>query len=149
MQKGTPLSSPAITKSEILHRHHHDTHQSLWDRIGVAGSALCIVHCISTPLLLGYLSAAGLGFLAHELFHQVFAIALLAVAIFAFLPGYRLHRRKGIVLSAALGVFLLIAAGFSPIHDLPYTEHGLTLLGSILLVGAHLSNRRCQTSCHH
>ncbi len=143
------MSSQAITKPAPLEEHIHGDRQSLWDRIGVAGSALCMVHCISTPLLLGYLSTIGLGFFAHELFHQAFAVILLVVAILAFLPGYRAHRRKGIVLAAGAGVSLLIIGGFIHIESLPsYAEHILTVIGSILLVGAHFFNRRCQRSCH-
>lgn len=149
MREEHPLSSQAIIKPAPHEGHNHVVRQSLWDRIGVAGSALCMVHCISTPLLLGYLSTIGLGFFAHELFHQVFAVALLAVAIFAFLPGYRAHKRKGIILAAGVGVTLLIAGGFLHFESLPsFAEHILTVIGSVLLVSAHFFNRRCQSTCH-
>ncbi len=150
MREEYPLSSQAITKSAPMKEHVHGERQSLWDRVGVVGSALCMVHCISTPLLLGYLSTIGLGFFAHELFHQVFAVVLLVVAALAFLPGYRTHKRKDIVLAAGAGVTLLIVGGFLHIESLPsFAEHSLTVIGSILLVGAHFFNRRCQDTCHH
>lgn len=149
MHEEHPLSSPAIIKSTPMEEHVHGERQSLWDRIGVAGSALCMIHCISTPLLIGYLSTIGLGFFAHEIFHQIFAVILLTVAILAFLPGYRAHKRKDIVLAAGVGVTLLIVGGFLHIESLPsFAEHILTIIGSILLVGAHIFNRRCQGTCH-
>lgn len=114
----------------------------------MAGSLLCVLHCVSTPLLIGYLSTVGLGFLGQEIFHQVLAVALLAVAVFAFLPGYRMHRRTSIVVTGVLGIFLLLTAGFAPEGLLPaYADVTLTIAGSVLLVTAHVFNRRCNDAC--
>ena len=86
-------------------------HQPIWDRLGILGSALCLIHCAVTPLFIGYLSAAGLGFLGSEIVHKFLAAPLLVIALLAFWPGYRTHQNR-------------------------------TVIGSVLLIGAHTANWR-------
>jgi hypothetical protein len=133
-------------KIEVIEKSNEPV--GFWDRLGVIASALCLLHCLLTPLVLGFLTARGLGFLGEEIFHQVLAIGLVFVAIFAFAPAFRQHRRWGIITAGAVGIFLLLFTGFAPHHLLPeYADVGLTMAGSILLVGAHMQNRRCLTGC--
>ena len=128
-----------ITKTESV---------GFWDRLGVVASALCLLHCLLTPLVLGYLTASGLGVLGDELFHQILAVGLIFVAVFAFAPAFLQHRRWGVVLAGAAGIVLLLFTGFAPHHLLPhYADAGLTIAGSVILVGAHLQNRRCLNGC--
>ncbi|MCO8124253.1 MerC domain-containing protein [Stieleria sp. TO1_6] len=54
------------------------------------------------PIAIGYLPLLGLEFLAHESFHQWMVLICFGIAIYAFVPGWRRHRR---VLPAAVGVF--------------------------------------------
>lgn len=114
-----------------------------WDRLGIIGSALCVAHCALTPILLGFFSAAGLGFLGDEIFHKIFAVGLVIVALFAFWPGFRSHRNFLVLLLGSLGVVLLISAGF--VIE-PLLSHGfaiaVTITGSILLLTAHAANWR-------
>lgn len=129
---------PSKTKTIPPH-----THQTIWDRLGIVGSALCVIHCISAPLLIGVFSAAGIGFLGDDIFHQILAVCLLFVAVLAFLPGFRSHQNRLVVLLGVVGVGLILSTGFllEPLisHGL---EIGLTIAGSLLLVGAHAANWR-------
>ncbi|MFU8805898.1 MAG: MerC domain-containing protein, partial [Bradymonadaceae bacterium] len=61
---GQPASGDVL-KTEVLTKTDNP---SIWDRIGVIASALCLLHCAMTPLLIGYLTASGLGFLGQEIF---------------------------------------------------------------------------------
>ena len=107
------------------------------------GSALCVIHCTTTPLAIGMLSAAGLGFLGDEIVHQVLAVLLVGVAALAFWPGFRVHGKKIVLVLGGVGVGLLLMTGFvleaMVSHEV---EIGLTLMGSLLLLGAHGFNWR-------
>src|SRR5262245_41516547 len=85
-----------------------------WDAVGVIVSAACVVHCIAVPLLFGLLPAFGLEFLAKSGFHQLLAVVVLGVAALAFVPGYRLHRTRSVLVLGLSGVVLLGAGAFLP-----------------------------------
>lgn len=120
----------------------HDRHTT-WDRIGIVGSTICVVHCLATPLVVGLLSAVGLGFVGGELLHKLLVLPLLGIALMAFWPGYRHHGNKKILSSGAAGVLALLVAVF--VME-PFHAHGLatatTVGGSIILIGAHGANWR-------
>ncbi len=152
MKSNTDTVAEGIDTSTASVSHIHD--HTLWDQLGIAGSILCTIHCAATPLLIGYLSTAGLGFLGDELIHQVFAVVLAAIALLAFIPGWRRHRRTSIAIVGGLGVALILAAGFVLDPFISHTQETLvTVAGSLLLIGAHgfnwkLSRRNgCRDDC--
>lgn len=132
---------------------------TFWDQVGIAGSLLCLVHCATTPLLVGYLSVASLSFLADEWIHKTLAVILLVIAAVAFLPGFRHHKKKSVLVVGVAGVLVLLTAGFALDHHAsPPLEIGLTAFGSLLLLGAHTANWRlcarhghepCDDHCSH
>lgn len=136
-----PVDKPA---SERQPRPRHTT----WDQVGMIGSAICVIHCLATPLVVGLLSAVGLGFIGGELLHKVLVVPLLGVALLAFWPGYRHHGNKKILSSGAAGVLALLVAVFvlEPFHahDLATAT---TVVGSVILIGAHGANWR--VTSHH
>lgn len=122
----------------------------LWDQLGIFGSALCVAHCLATPLIVGYLSAAGLGFLGGEIVHKLLAAPLLFIALLAFVPGYRRHGDVRILSAGLVGIGLLLITIFALE---PFVAHGvettLTILGSVVLIGAHIANwRRGERAAH-
>lgn len=143
----TQTSDPATTEHTAAEHtaaeHTAADHTSIWDQLGIAGSVLCLIHCLATPFAIGYLSTAGFGLLGHNTFHKVLALILLTIALFAFGPGFRRHKNPAVLGVGALGILLLVGTGFilAPFHfhDL---ELGLTITGSLLLVGAHTANWR-------
>ncbi len=135
---------------ESLARNH-----TVWDRLGIVGSALCIIHCLALPFLIGALSLGALGFLADEIFHQILAVLLLGVALFAFIPGFRHHGNKLVVIGGMAGISLLLATGFLLDHFISHgLEIGLTVVASLVLLSAHFANwRLCadrkESCCDH
>ena len=116
---------------------------TIWDRLGIVGSLLCVVHCAVTPLVIGYLSAAGLGVLGDEIVHRILAVFLICIALLAFVPGYRNHRNSLVIAVGVAGLGLLVSTGFVLEHFISSgLEIGLTITGSLLLVGAHTANWR-------
>lgn len=127
--------------SEITAKH------AVWDQLGILGSAICIVHCLATPLVIGYLAGAGLGFVGEEIFHKILAAPLLLIALLAFLPGYQRHHDRRILASGMAGVGLLLLAVFVVEAFVTHeVATALTVVGSILLIGAHGANWR-QSRC--
>lgn len=70
------------------------------DWIGMVASIGCAIHCAAMPFVIAFLPALGLSFLADEAFHQWMAIICFTIALAAFVPGFRRHRR---ILPAAIG----------------------------------------------
>lgn len=114
------------------------------DKTGVSLSALCLVHCLSTPFLLSFYPVYN-EIVNETLFHAVLGPALLAIAAFAFYRGYRRHRQVRVVVSGALGIAFLFAGLLFP-HTilLPHfsAQATLSIVGSIFLITAHFWNIR-------
>ncbi|WP_437605408.1 MerC domain-containing protein [Sorangium sp. So ce834] len=112
------------------------------DVVGSGLSMLCAVHCLAAPLL-----SAALPLLAGE---GVELGAFLVLAGFTALvigSGVRRHRRPGSLVLLALGLAALTALRALEGAELEGAEDGplgpaLVVLGSALLVAAHLANRR-------
>jgi hypothetical protein len=139
--------------------------QQRCDRFGIVASALCMVHCLATPLLLSVLPSLTPSWLESPLVHQVMGVGVLGVAVSAFVPGYLRHRRAWVPLLAAagLGLVLFVAYGAAAPcclacsqcraevswSDRLYESRSTieSLAGCSLLVAAHLSNHRCCYRC--
>jgi len=138
-----------------------------WDRMGVCASILCAVHCAVAPLLfLAVPTFAGIW--AHPSSHALIAMLVLPLAGTVVLRGYRVHRRRWVAASAALGGMCIVVGSCLPfvseVEPNPETEAcmsccpqivadedgeatlGLppasiaTILGSLLLIAGHLGN---------
>src|ERR1700692_4938908 len=67
------------------------------DQIGVWTSALCVIHCLLTPVLLS-ISAVSAHFLpSEERTHRTLAVAIAALGAIALLKGYRKHRSSRVL----------------------------------------------------
>jgi hypothetical protein len=117
----------------------------IWDKVGICASGLCLVHCIATPALLLAFPASTMSFLGAELvheIHEIFAVIVVASILIAVYPTCRKHGHKDIITIALAGVSLVLSAVF--MHDLmsENVSHGLTVLGSIFLIWAHVRNMK-------
>ena len=107
------------------------------DRMAMALSGLCLVHCLGTAVLLALLSAAG-GILGSPVIHEVglsFAMALGAIALGRgiFEHGFMMPSSVG---SLGLGV---MAGALTLPHD--GTEALYTVVGVGILALGHQLNR--------
>jgi hypothetical protein len=120
---------------------------SAGDLIGVAFSAICILHCLAAPLALAALPLIGLlGVHGDALVHRAAACAVVVPVLLSIVPGYLVHRRLRIASAAALGVVMVCFAAFVPLHGTaPGAETVLTIGGGALLIWAHLNNRAAFT----
>lgn len=128
------------------------------DRLGICLSVLCLVHCLLTPVIMGLLPmGALLGFWQHG-FHQVFLMVIPAVALIAFVPGWRQHRDMRVWAWGGVGI-LLLAFGVGVAEFFGHEAVGdwralaaelvLTALGGACLIRAHLLNRALCVCCEH
>ncbi len=114
------------------------------DVLGQVLSAACAVHCVATPVLMTVAPAAGSVFGGA---HPVLLLLVIAVALWAFVPGYRCHRNAAVVGFAVGGVSFLSVAALGFEGNL-LAETGLSLVGAALMMVAHYKNRVLLRAAH-
>ena len=141
------------------------------DLAGVTASLACAVHCAAMPLVIAYLPALGLSWMAEEGFHKWMAAICIVLALGAFIPGWRKHRRPSPIVWGFAGLALLMSAAFilEPLGlgcahcdacqtacetpkqptflSAAMIAPWITPLGGLLLVVAHLLNHRFACLC--
>ncbi|WP_241654504.1 MerC domain-containing protein [Granulicella sibirica] len=122
---------------------------SRWpDGIGQCASALCVVHCLLTPVLLS-MSAVAAHFLpSEESTHRCLAVGVAAIGALALANGYRVHGRKLTILMMCIGLSLVATGAFYgdllPGH---WVEVGVTLTGSLFMIASHRINHTFCKDC--
>lgn len=116
--------------------------QTLGDKLAIALSSLCVIHCLATPLLLIILPSFGALFAdSHELFHQIILFFVLPVGLAALAAGYRHHHKNSVLGSGLTGLAILFLTALYG-HDYlgEFGETGATILASLVIAYAHLRN---------
>lgn len=106
------------------------------DFFGACLSIMCLVHCTLLPFLPLLLGA--LPWLANEKMHLCLLVLITPIALFSLYRGHLRHGQKKVVVLGGAGLFLLL---MGPLAG-EALEKVVTVIGSILLCGAHLQNRR-------
>src|SRR6478672_6799342 len=106
------------------------------DRIAMALSGLCMVHCVATAVLLGLLASAG-GFLGRPIIHEVGLTLAMIIGAFALGRGILEH---GFVMPSAIGALGLgvMAGALSLPHD--GREPIYTVIGVLIVALGHRLN---------
>ena len=118
------------------------------DRLGIYASALCVVHCLLTPVLLS-LSAVAAHFLpSEEHTHRALAVGIALIGSFAVFRGLRKHRRRIVVWLMLVGLMLIAVAAFFG-DSLPHhwIEVFITMCGSTCMIAAHRLNHTFCKQC--
>jgi hypothetical protein len=122
------------------------------DTVGIAGSAICLVHCLAGPLLLLVAPLLPTLRVDDRLFHQVMLFVVVPVSGTALLIGCRAHRDLPTLFLGVLGMAMLVLAA-TALHATLGTsgERNLTVIASLLLGIAHVRNfSLCRTDrCDH
>ena len=106
------------------------------DRIAMALSGLCLVHCLATAVLLALLSAAG-GWLGSPVVHEVGLTLAMILGSIALGRGFREH---GHILPALIGASGLAIMGYALSLPEGGYEPLFTVIGvSILALGHRLN----------
>jgi hypothetical protein len=117
------------------------------DLAGAAASGICLIHCLLMPVLVSCIP----GFVAYipgnAGFHHTLAAVVVLLGTAAFVPGYRLHRRKALLALVTTGISLVLVVAWSGDALNSALELILSLAGSSMLIGAHLLNRSFCRQC--
>ena len=111
------------------------------DRIAISLSAICIVHCLAVPLVIAVLPIAVLGLGAESHFHAAMLWLVVPVSVVSLIMGLREHHRAKIAVAGMLGLAVIAYASMVGHGQWPFSiEIVVSLVGSVLLAGAHLAN---------
>src|SRR5258706_10229307 len=88
------------------------------DGAGVMGAIVAALCCAGTPVIVGALAALGLGFLRRDAILWPLMLLSLAVALWGFWQGFRLHRQAGPLTLGVVGA-LSLACGVIIVHGPP------------------------------
>ena len=122
------------------------------DKIAIALSAICIVHCLAITLFVAMLPLATAAFGGH--FHGFMLWLVIPTSIGGFYLGYREHKRAVIGISGIGAIALISYAAMLGHGSWPgWLESAVSLLGGLVLVGSHWANfqevRRVHVHDHH
>jgi hypothetical protein len=121
--------------------------QTLMDRIGIALSGLCMVHCLVLPMLVPFLTTLSV-FAESEMTHFVLAALIVPTVAFSAWSGYSKHGKSIIVCLLASGTLAVVIAMFAGEHfSSEPLEAGMTTLGSVLLIAGHWQNHKHRAIC--
>lgn len=113
--------------------------KKVWDRLGIAFSGACVVHCILVafmPLIFPAIAA----YTHSTWIHIVVGIIILFTSPLAFIPGYRKHGLTWILSTAVGGMFLILLGILLEGRFSDQITHGISIVGSLFLVLAHVKN---------
>lgn len=108
------------------------------DRLAIAISGLCLVHCVASLVLVATMASLG-GVLLDPIFHEVGLVLAIGIGVVALGWGYREHGRVLPVAIGGLGLGVMTGA-LSLGHGV--WEVPLTIAGVSLLALAHILNRK-------
>jgi hypothetical protein len=120
--------------------------QDIIEGLAVGATLACLVHCIALPVILAALPALSSIVPIPATFHILalaFAVPATGGALYV---GYRHHRLAAPLLVGGAGLVLL-ALGVLHWGETPL-ETPVTILGSLLIAGAHIANWRLRRACH-
>jgi len=114
------------------------------DSGGVLGAIFAALCCAGTPFIITGLATVGLGFLKNDVILWPLMFASLAVALWGFWIGRRIHGLIGPLVVAFVGAIALVA-GVVFIHGFPAIQ--VIWTGVVALIGATIwsvtARRRC------
>ena len=119
-------------------------HSDKLDRLAIALSGLCLIHCLAIPLAVLAAPTVAAWFTGTETTaHWVLLALALPLSLWAYYRGYRRHRGVAAAVTGAVGLLLMLL-GVSHLLAVAW-EIPLTLGGVALVSAGHIMNiRRCR-----
>ena len=118
------------------------------DKAAVGISALCVVHCLTMPLIVVLLPALSGTFVAEESFHLMLVFVVLPLSMYALTLGCKKHQRYHVLAIGGIGLAILVFAAIFG-HDFlgEFWEKALTVIGASVVAIGHIWNYRlCKTA---
>ena len=127
--------------------------QAIADKSAISLSLLCALHCLLLPAAI-VLYPSTLGFLpGDESVHFVLLFVVIPISAYALIKGGKVHKSRKVFITGISGLLALVAAVVLG-HDIvgEFGEKILTVLGSIIVIIAHIKNhlicRATDCECH-
>ncbi|MEP4889509.1 MAG: MerC domain-containing protein [Aliiglaciecola sp.] len=121
---------------------------SLADRSAITLSTLCVIHCLLSPVILFLLpTLTSLAIFDDEHFHIWLLYAVVPISIFAITFGYVHQRSLPVLVTALVGIAILVLVGVLG-HDV-FGETGeviASVVGAALVGFGHVQNLRQRKS---
>ena len=114
-----------------------------FDRVAIALSTICIVHCLAMPFVIALLPVTAFALGGDGHFHSLMLWFVVPTSVLGFGLGARVHRRVDIVAMGALAIAALAAAALWG-HGTwdPSVEVLANVVASLALAAAHWRNFR-------
>ncbi len=114
--------------------------KKVWDRLGIAFSSACVIHCILVAFV--PLAFPAVAVYTHQTWvHYAVGTTILFTTPLAFLPGYKKHGLTWIMGIASLGILFIVSGILlEKGHFSEQMSHGVSIFGSLILVYAHIKN---------
>jgi membrane protein implicated in regulation of membrane protease activity len=114
-----------------------------FDRVAIALSTICIVHCLAMPFVIAVLPVAAFAVGGDGHFHSLMLWFVVPTSVLGFALGLRVHRRVDIVLFGAVAIAgLAVTALWGHSTWDPSVEVVVNVTASVLLAAAHWRNFR-------
>ncbi len=116
-----------------------------WDRLGIAASVACAIHCAVVPLFFTSLPLFGINIVNNKVFEFSMIGVALVVGILALRHGFRWHHHRYVPMGMfVVGIAILVAKEFVWGHPL-----WMVLAAVSCIVGAHFLNYRLCRKANH
>lgn len=122
--------------------------KSLFDKFAISISAICIVHCLTVPLLVAFLPIAALGLSFDQHFHEIIFWLVFPVSSVGLIAGAREHKTFMPVIMGILGLGVFTYSIY--LHGILSLslEFILSISASLLLAYAHWMNLKLVRKYH-
>jgi hypothetical protein len=110
------------------------------ESMAIFAAAACLAHCVALPVLIVALPALASVIPVPTSFHIAALIFAVPTTLFALGIGFRRHRQSFPLIAGLIGLTLLVIAVVA--YERTPGEAPVTMLGSLVIVAAHLSNWR-------
>jgi hypothetical protein len=116
-----------------------------WDRLGIAASLACAIHCAVVPLFFTSLPLFGVNLVKEKSFEYFMIGAAFVIGLMALRHGFRWHHHRYIpILMFSIGIGFLVLKEIVPGHPL-----WMIITAVVLIVGAHYFNYKlCRKADH-
>ena len=116
------------------------------ERAAVGASILCLIHCLTLPILLAALPALSTILSVPESIHVWILAFAIPAAGAALVTGYRRHMARYPMVMGVIGLTFMAIGAF--VFAQQWLETPITVFGSITLASAHVINWRLRHRGH-
>lgn len=119
------------------------------DKAAIGVSALCVVHCLSVPLLVLFSPSLNLWLWGSEGFHLFLLAIVVPLSLLAFRRGFLHHRNLALLWPGLIGLATVVVAAVLEMMLISHEMAALlTTLGGVGLIISHWRNMRA-CACRH